>query len=489
MATIRPKKTDIKGVLPDGTEEGAAAGDWKIQWDLHEKDFFVVCMLKVAADMEKKRPDLTTELKQIQDAIAFFDTVTSVEFTPLRGKAKQFKYTVKGMQTATKEEGERRARELIETPIIKDIILTAIIEPKRINRRKQITERPKQYKQSRTSLREVAHNVGRDTEQKSLYGQPLEEAMKTYEEEVMNARDGLPYKEKMSRKVGILQLLMIQEYNNAKHDKDGFMIIENLGALADTLETDLKELKYYLLYLAGYQYPSVELVKDTNEIEFSTAKMFDIRFRYDREHPKIKAFGIEAMRRIETEVISMLMDIPVQRMLVKPNPKYIKDLSGKRLGYVKVTDGFVAFCLGLSDYAFKLLNYMAANRPDYKISEDKLFEKLGLQKQVKQQRPARIRKKLAEAFAELHEKGHLKDYSVPTDGAGLYCWTYTELYVLHETARKPKGLKPGAEYVDFDDTSIPAERRQRAYEEWLKDAKDVEPGKARQMARAKFRNV
>jgi hypothetical protein len=132
---------------------------------------------------------------------------------------------------------------------------------------------------------------------------------------------------------------------------------------------------------------------------------------------------------------------------------------------------------------------MAANRPSYKISEEKLFINLGLEKQVKTQKPARLRNMLTSAFKELKDAGHLEDYEIKEEATGiLYSWQYTDKYIKHQDSER-KAAESGAkkkagvaEYIDFNDTSIDIEIRKKAFTEWLVKEKNKTPEAAKKQA-------
>ena len=461
-----------------------SSSGYSIVLDLKEKDFLILALLKIGAALRKQQPELIEEIKIVEEARILFDKyIDSVEFTPLKGSKKwKYKYSLQIEDNAPdKETIIARVKEIIDAPFIKQIIYEAIITPKK--KGDLLIPATKPHKQSRTNLKTLAKIVGRDTTQPSLFSLPLEKLQEAIEQH--KTEEGIPYKDKISKNVGVLSLQLLREYQHTEKDDEGYISISDLGSLAAELKTDTKELKYYLLYLGGYQYPSVTFYDEQKEIGLQLAKLFDIEFRYSRKYEN--AEGIISPS-IESRTIRLLIDTPIKRIRVKPSAQFIKDLEGKKgqaLGYIHVNNNFIALCRGLSDYAFKLLNYMATGRPDYKIAEDKLFKHLGLEDQVKQQKPARIRARLSEAFKELHEKGHLKEYSVPADGEGLYSWIYTDKYVQHETTRKKE---PAAlEYVDFNDESIPLETRRKAYKDWLIKSKGKSPAEAERRANGKYK--
>lgn len=473
---IRPKKHKI-----EQTDSG-----FNVVMDLTERDYLILLFTKTSAGLRRDRPDLTTELQQIEEARLLFDKyVTSVAFTPIKGNTKHYNYSF------TIEEGEEDGqsikesiKRIIDAPIVKQVIHT-VLEAKKKGGLFTTIEPPRPHKQSRSNLRTLAKLVGRDTSQPSLFSLPLEELQAALEQQTKKEA-GIPHKEKISKNVGVLSLQLLKEYQHNERDDEGYISISDLGRIAAELKTDTKELKYYLLYLGGYQYPCITYYEESKEIGLQLAKLFDIEFRYGKKYESAEK-KISADIAINT--IQLLIDTPIKRIRVKPSPQFIRDLEGKQgraLGYTNVNDNFIALCRGLSDYAFKLLNYMTANRPVYKIAEDKLFKNLGLESQVKQQRPARIRARLADAFKELKEEGHLQEYTLPGEGEDLYSWTYTDKYVKHKDSEKKD---PAArEYVDFEDQSIPVNKRRAAYKDWLMQTKNIAPAEAEKRAKGKYKD-
>jgi len=490
-------KLDVKDVVNGQIEfsynkdtEGALAeaikNNGNIDVELNEKDWLVLSIVKAIAGIKNNAANEIQLLQQLEDALHFIlNYVAAVEFTPLKGNTKQFKYKIDFNEKAQEEEAfiTNKVKEIIETPIVKQTIEYYIIKPKKEGYR-PLSE-PKQHKQSRSNMRGLAKIVGRDTNQATLFSLPLEELQHALEQAPKD-KNGLPYKEKLSKKVGILSLQLMKEYQQVEKDEEGYIYIEDLGRLADELETNTKELKYYLLYLGGYQYPSVTYYAEEKEIGFQLAKRFDIEYRYNSKY-KNREKKITA--EIGKETIQLLINTPIKRIRIKPSQQFIKDIegkSGRALGYINVNDNFIKLCLGLSDYAFKLLNYMATNKPDYKIGEDKLFKHLGLEEQVKKQGLPRIREKIVEAFEELLEQKHLKKYELSTNEKGLYSYsyTYTDKYINHQEANKSE--IPAVEYVDFNDQSIDEETRKKAYKAWLINNKGATPAEAAKGVARKF---
>lgn len=482
-----------------------------IDLELKEKDYLLMRLFQATAGIKNDRPEQIEAIQQIEEAIGFINTyISKLTFKPNKGNTKDFSCdyaindhiisedgaTISDNLLGEKELISKRIEEIVNTPIIKQIIELTIIKPKKEGLLDLDQRQPKTHKQPRSVLRNLAKNVGKDYTQPSLFNLPLEELQSA----ILSSPtfNGIPYKEKLSKHVGILTLQLLKIGQQLKKDKEGYYTTD-IGELAREIKADTKETKYYLLYLGGYQYPSLHYYEETNEIGFKLAKYFEIEFIYKAKHA-IKEEDLSAQ--IKSETFKMFIDTPIKRVKFKPSETFIRDLqkkdgSLKALGYINVADNFIALCLGLSEYAFKILNYMAANKPNYKISEEKLFNNLGLEKQVKAQKPARLRAMLTRAFNELKSNGHLEAYEIAeSEGNIFYSWNYTDKYVKHQdTARKQLEPKAGAdlkqpakpEYIDFEDESIPIKTRKKAYEDWLINAKNKKPEAAKKLAENKFK--
>lgn len=480
-----------------GSESEAAEVIFNNSLDVvfNEKDFLLFRLFQVHAGLKLDKPEELIAIQQIEGALHFFNNyVIKVEFKPLKGNTKAFKYAIELHETETEEEKafiEKSIKEIIETPLIKQIIETAIVLPKKQGLLNFEPPQIKTHKQPRSMLRTIAKNVGRDTniEAPSLFTLPLNELQSAIENSP--TKNGLPFKEKLSKSVGLTSLQLLKLSQKVEQDKEGYFIINDLGSLAKELKLDTKELKYCLLYLGGYQYPSVHYYEEEEEIGFQFAKLFDIKFYYSAKH---SAKGQDEKAIIKGDTFKLFIDTPIKRLTYKPNEVFLRDLqkkdgNTKALGYIQVNDNFTALVVGLSVYAFKLLSYMAANRPSYKIGEEKLFIHLGLEKQVKTQKPARLRNMLTSAFKELKDAGHLEDYEIKEEATGiLYSWNYTDKYVKHQdserkTAEGGAKKKAGsAEYIDFNDASIDLKARKEAYADWLIKEKKATPEAAKKQA-------
>ena len=283
-----------------------------------------------------------------------------------------------------------------------------------------IREPDRLHKQSRGYLKTTAKLVGRDLQEgANLF------TLKTFDSDIA------PRKEIVSKNTGILggALLHLWQLNK---NQEGYYRIENLTALADTLGVKPQDLKTYLIYLGGYQYPVVQTKK-----EFYKGKERNIMTTYSDKLFYVK-FNIEIKEgeqitnddKIGTNYANFIKDRAVLSVDIAPSQSFIEDIQGRGLGNVFATDNFTAYCLGLSDLAYKIFCFSGSNKPSYKIGFDKLIESLNLSRQLKARGKPYILKNIEKAFNELQTTGHLKNWAFDKE-AELYSWTYTNKIIRH----------------------------------------------------------
>lgn len=330
----------------------------------------------------------------------------------------------------------------------------------------------KTHKQSRTQMRDIARNVGRDKQQLSLFNKPLHEAVQELERQINDSPKGRPQKEIMSQKAAQLALALVRAYQTAPKDEEGFAIIKDVSGLAYSIGTDSRYLKYLLLYLSGYQYAHVQLFDD--KIGVKMAQLFDIWLLYKLNR---KAY-ITDLYKDTAGTMNLIVNERIKELKVKPTAEYIKDLNNKKksLGSIRVTDGWMAALNGMTVMAFKLANFSAAQPPEYSIGEEKLLDHLGMKSQAKTQGVPRVRKQILEAMQELKVKGYFKQYQAEERPDGwMYSWEYTDTYIKHQD----KYLKPEpVEYIDYKDTTIPLDQRRQRYVEFVRSKRNMTLEKA-----------
>lgn len=341
---------------------------------------------------------------------------------------------------------------------------------------KQLAAPERTHKQSRTLMRDIARNVGKDTHQLSLFKKPLHDAVLELERQINDSPQGRPQKDVMSQKAALLALALVETFQTAPKDNNGFAVIKDVSGLADRIGTDGKYLKYLLLYLSGYQYAHTQLFAD--KIGVKMAQLFEIWMLYDAN----RAAYIPDLYKDTAGTMNLIVNEKIQELKVKPTAEFIADINNKKksLGSIRVTDGWLATLDGLSVTAFKLANFSSTQIPEYSIYEDKLLDQLNLKKHAKVQGMPRVRKQLLEAMQELKVKGYFKQYQHDARPAGLlYSWQYTDKYIKHQE----KYLKPETvEYIDYKDTSIPLEKRRQRYIEYVRSANKLSLEKAQKKA-------
>lgn len=447
---------------------------------------------RLASGISEKGEASTLEIRaagqQLLDAAELFNKhLLNVEFTPLKKNKYKYSIDVDNIPASYTEE-ERQAivtqvKEAMGWTYVKQVIENIILKPLREGRIPGPLQRP--HKQSRTQLRTQSKLLGRDTTAPNLWNLDFAEMKAAIEKNIQKTDTGHPYKEVMSKGVVVLGHQLIVEYQTLEKDKEGYISIHELGTLADKMNTSLQELKFFLLYLGGYQYPKLTTYKETEEVGLRFVKMFDIEFVYST---KTKHLPEESKLVIGT--MEYIKDTPIKRIRVKPHEQFIQDISERKaLNYVDGKENFMEGIRGFSVYAYKLFSFSVTNKPKYKITEPKLFKHLGLEEQAKRQGLPRLREMLAKAFKELEENEHFSSYKLPFNdegklleaGADLYEWNYTNKFIEHQDVKPKKETAP-AEYVNFKDESIPLEDRRKAYKAWLINDKKTEPGKAARMA-------
>lgn len=294
------------------------------------------------------------------------------------------------------------------------------------------------HKQPRGFLKTVARMVGKDTTQESLFIVPYFD------------QSPEPYKEVFSRKTAITGNYLLKLWQN------GINKIKNLSKVAKELGVEPSELKLYLICLGGYQMPVTQLRtieeggKKKRILSTYSDKIFYIKFNHILKDDEQEDDFNEDFR-VGTRYVSFIRDREIESIEFVPSATLQSELKGKGLGNILVDDGFIAFALGLSDLAYKLLSFTGSNVPTYKMSFDKLIKKehLNLErlvygvynkagKRIKNgQGKPRVLQRIKDAFEELKTKGHIKDwdYNEQTD---YFIWTCTDKVIKHKEHLKEK---------------------------------------------------
>lgn len=414
----------------------------------------------------KARPELMDEAVKLEEDANFLEQHL-LELTVI--KEKKSKYTVKF--TTRSKDDTAAVQQILSSPIISNAIDVLFKE----------LATDKDHKQSRSLSRTIARTVGNDTKQRTLWDVPLEGIKLELEKQIAESPNGILTKEVMSKKTALLAQTLVKYYGTLPKIEEGtekgYVTIEDMNQLAEDIGTDSKRLKYFLLYLGGYQYTHVAHFDDA--IGFKITKLFDIWLMYD----KSRAAKIEIMKDTNTidETINIIRNERIKCIRIKPTQEFIRDLQGKGLGYFRTSDKFLAACNDMTEMAYKLFNFSASQKPKYSISEEKLYEHLNLKDQVKKQGSPYIRGKIKGAIEELQTKGHFKNYTIDERPDGYkYSWTYTDVFVKYADDK-------AQEYIDYKDTSIPIQKRRERYQAYLEKERKFTRLKAQQYAQDNIR--
>jgi len=312
------------------------------------------------------------------------------------------------------------------------------------NNNTRITNKKSLNKQPRGYLKTSAKSVAKDTSKTSFFKVPH------FDNEIN------PFKEAFSKKTAITGNLLIALWQARKDDKN-ILKITNLSEIARLLDVTVQELKLYLVYLGGYQRPitKLEIIKEPGKKEkriLSTYsdKIFYIKFKFVlQDGEKEEDFNNDF--RVGTSYLNFIKDRDIESVEVIPALSLQEELKGGGLGNVLVDDSFIAFCLGLSDLAYKLFCLSSSNKPNFTITFDKLVgaKYLNLEEQIKGTynkagkrikagigRPKMLNR-IKDALDELKNKGHLQEWSY-NEETELFRWTYTDKYIKHKELIKEK---------------------------------------------------
>lgn len=250
-------------------------------------------------------------------------------------------------------------------------------------------------------------------------------------------------KKTISRDIAITGNYLIQLWQNRKN-KDGVLVIDNLTEIANYLNTTAQRFKEYLIFLAGFQYPVIRSREEKKEIAIAFEKLAKINFVYD-EKKYSERMNREDLK-IGTRYLSFIKDTPVKAVEFMPTDTTMNEIEKKDgFGHILVSDSFVAFCLGLSDMAYKLLCFTGSNRPrGYRIGFDKLIrqEYLNLERQVGTQGKPRVINAIIKAVEELKEKGHLLPRSGYDPRKDEFRLEYTDMIFKHPDFKKVDETRP-----------------------------------------------
>lgn len=284
------------------------------------------------------------------------------------------------------------------------------------------------HKQSRSQAKTIAKYVGKITEEVNLFTLPNFDLDET-KDETEETKEIIPKREKIAKGTAILSQHLMQLLQQGREDE---LVITNISELAERFNTTNYEIKRYLLNLGGYVYPIVDIDEKTKELVISTEQLFTVEFRYSPETKK--KYDAGELEEVRSGVLMFLKEERPTKIIVRPNQRFKRALERGGLGNVLVVnDEFTSLSIGLTEIAYKILNYTASNRPNKTINEKSLIRDLGLEKQVKSQGAPRVIDMILKGFKELQDKEHISAYS---HSKGFFKYSYTTKYIKHQDRKK-----------------------------------------------------
>ena len=167
-----------------------------------------------------------------------------------------------------KKPDEKKTGKELLTPNLNELIKQARfgnIAPEKFFDIKDKPE-PPLHKQARGYMKTTASLVGKDmSEERTLFDLPRFDS------------DTRLYREVLSKNTAITGHHCLALWQRHK-DERGIYRITNLTQFANSLQTTPQELKIYLIYLGGYQYPIVKFNKEKRLLSIYHDKLFYIRF-------------------------------------------------------------------------------------------------------------------------------------------------------------------------------------------------------------------
>jgi hypothetical protein len=347
------------------------------------------------------------------------------------------------------------------------------------------------YRGSRGLMKTNAKQIGRETKEREQLS-------------LMDIGDRQGNGDKYSAKVALFFDYLTAEWQEKALNKEGFLVISNLSAIAEELKTEPKHIKDYITKAGAYAYPYI--TKRGGKIVDSYIVPFEVKVvRYTDDKERVGE-GFISPREHER----LNKRYPFKEVWIKPhkiirgeigkdtNGRDIKDPKFKRqevgLGNVFKSRKYLFAGLYLSDIGNKLLNFTGSNKPYFSISFDKLVKHLGYTEQyLKKQGSPRVKKWIEAGFKELQNIGHIERYS-HNKKTDVFKWTcsnkYYKYYELVEsksnvkTGQKP--IKKGQKYIPFNDKTVPLAKRKNAYKKWAK-SKGTPQAKVENIIAKKFK--
>ena len=334
------------------------------------------------------------------------------------------------------------------------------------------------------SLMKTASRItGRDIGQRSFFKNPY------YDE------NPTPQVEKLPQNTMMVAQELILSWQTRK-DKGGAYVIKSLNEMAEKLGMTPQKLKIHLVKLGGFFIPFAQRVevkrggKTKGAIEFGNDRPFDIRFIVlDEEDTRDS-------ERIGTRYSSYPKGAYTYQVKVILSPPLQQALEGAGLGYVLASEGFIPFVKDLSEMAYKIFNFSGSNTPKrgrQGIRFEVLIkqENLDLESRVAKRGKGNVIREIQIALEELKNGGHITKWEYIKEKDDLFKWSYSDFIIKHKEFIREKQLvsgdKKAEDFVDFNDETIPKEKRKNAYVKWA-TKKGTSKKKVQNIARKKFKN-
>lgn len=395
----------------------------EINFQLQARDYLLFTLDRVNNALQNPELDIDNGIeidrKYIKDTIKLFEEHLK-EITikkKSRGNKVEFGITLMNVEPDKVEETKNKINKALENELVSEVIREFLIPKKE----------EKLHKQPRNYLKTMSKIIGKDTNNPTLFSMP--EALPTYN------TDGNIIRDKISKNTAILGSLLFELWD--KQGKKEEIILDNLSELSNIMGVNNFEVKIYLLYLGGYNYPLID--KTESGLSLSVKQLFEVEFKYSKETQSKYEAG--EYTEIGGGLIRFIKDEPIKQIIIRPNKIFLRALEGEGIGNVLVKNGdFIKLGLSLSELGFKLLSYTASNKPSQTINEDSLIRDLGLDKALKTQGRPRVRATILKAFKELKDNGHVKEFEF-NDQKEMYSYKYSGKYVEHSIERKNKAIE------------------------------------------------
>lgn len=256
-------------------------------------------------------------------------------------------------------------------------------------------------------------------------------------------------KDNYSKRVFMFMQYLIEKWQNTPLNSEGYLVIKNLSEVARDLsdpkhKTTPARIKDYIKQIS-YAYPYVTTIgKKGNKkrVETEYKQPFKVKIRQLVDDGTNIGEGF-----ITLKDYAVLDKYPFDEVWVKPS-MFIRHTIGKDryggelppevkkrvegLGNIFLPKESIKLALDVSDLAYKIFLYNTTNRPSVPIGYQKLIEYLGYtDKDIKDKGHKGIKRDIANALKELHDKGHFK-YWRYVESKQVYYWQYTNKWVKHK---------------------------------------------------------